>query len=144
MEKNINSIVKDTLINLKKKGIDATPNEYHKEFCKVSKTYNLSVAECEQFKELISKLSKNEQIEIEAKGIQTFEDMIPILAFETSKTVSWLEITQYYVVFFFLSILSLALSFPFYIPSFSDVLFVSFFFLYFVSILILKQCSQFS
>ncbi|WP_417333465.1 diguanylate cyclase [Halarcobacter sp.] len=85
MEKNINSIVKDTLINLKKKGIDATPNEYHKEFCKVSKTYNLSVTECEQFKELVSKLSKNEQIEIEAKGIQTFEDMIPILLNRVSK-----------------------------------------------------------
>ncbi|RXJ88985.1 GGDEF domain-containing protein [Arcobacter sp. CECT 8983] len=85
MERNINSIVKETLINIKKKGLDATPNEYHKEFCNVSKTYKFSVKECEQFKELISKLSKNEQIEIQSKGIQTFEDMIPILLNRVSK-----------------------------------------------------------
>lgn len=84
-EKEINSIVKDTLINLKKKGLPATPNEYHKEFCTVSKTYNLSVKECEQFKELVSKLSRNEQIEIESKNITTFEDMIPILLNRISK-----------------------------------------------------------
>lgn len=85
MANEINSIVKDTLINLKKKGVDATPNAYHKEFCKVSKTYNFSATECEQFKKLLSKLSKNEQIEIEAKGIETFEDMIPILLNRVSK-----------------------------------------------------------
>ncbi len=85
MQNQINSIVKDTLINLKQKGIPATPNEYHKEFCNVSKTYNLSIKECKQFKQLVSKLSKNEQIEIESKGIETFEDMIPILLNRVSK-----------------------------------------------------------
>ena len=85
MANQINTIVKDTLINLKKKGLDATPNEYHKEFCKVSKKYNLSVKECVQFKELINKLTKSEQIEIKSKGIETFEDMIPILLNRISK-----------------------------------------------------------
>jgi diguanylate cyclase (GGDEF)-like protein len=85
MKENINSIVKDTLINLKKNGFDATPNEYHKEFCKVSKTYNLTVTECEQFKKLLTKLSKNEQVELKSKNITTIEDMIPILLNRVSK-----------------------------------------------------------
>ncbi len=85
MDSKLHDIVKDTLINLKNKGVPATPNEYHKEFCKVSKVYDFSVKECEQFKELVSKLSKNEQIEIKAKNISTFEDMIPILLNRVSK-----------------------------------------------------------
>ncbi|RXK14054.1 GGDEF domain-containing protein [Halarcobacter mediterraneus] len=85
MDNKINSVVKDTLLNLRKRGVPATPNEYHKEFCKVSKTYNLSVTECKQFKSLVQKLTKNEQIEIKAKGIETFEDMIPVLLNRVSK-----------------------------------------------------------
>ncbi len=84
-EKIINSVLKETLINLKTQGILATPNEYHKEFCKVSKSYKLTINECEQFKKLVSKLSKNEQLEIKKKEISTFEDMIPILLNRVSK-----------------------------------------------------------
>ncbi len=79
MATKLNDIVKETLINLKDKNLPATPNEYHKEFCEVSKKYNFKTKECDQFKELVSKLSKNEQIEIQDKNITTFEDMIPIL-----------------------------------------------------------------
>ena len=43
------------------------------------------------------------------------QDMIPILAFEGSNTISWLEVTQYYIAFFFLSICSFLISFPFYV-----------------------------
>ncbi|WP_083568566.1 GGDEF domain-containing protein [Arcobacter sp. LA11] len=85
MESRLHDIVKNTLINLKDKGLPATPNEYHKEFCKVSKTYNLTVKECEQFKRLVSKLSKNEQLEIESKNISTIEEMIPVLLNRVSK-----------------------------------------------------------
>lgn len=78
-EKVVNSVLKETLINLKAQGIAPTPNEYHKEFCKVSKSFNLTVNECEQFKKLVSKLSNNEQLEIKEKNITTIEEMIPIL-----------------------------------------------------------------
>ena len=85
MESKINKIVKETLIGLKKKDLPATPNEYQKEFCKISKIYDFSIKECQQFKELVSKLSKNEQLEIKSKNINTFEDMIPILLNRISK-----------------------------------------------------------
>lgn len=85
MESKINKIVKETLIGLSNKDILATPNEYHKEFCKISKVYNFSVKECEQFKELVSKLSENEQLEIKSKNIDTFEDLLPILLNRVSK-----------------------------------------------------------
>ncbi|MGB6328284.1 MAG: GGDEF domain-containing protein [Halarcobacter sp.] len=85
MESKINKIVKETLIGLSNKDIPATPNEYHKEFCKISKVYNFSVKECEQFKELVSKLSENEQLEIKSKNIDTFEDLLPILLNRVSK-----------------------------------------------------------
>ncbi len=85
MESKLHDVVKNTLINLKEKGLPATPNEYHKEFCSVSKTYSLNVKECNQFKELVGKLSKNEQLEIEEKNISTIEEMIPILLNRVSK-----------------------------------------------------------
>ena len=75
----VTSISKDTITNLKEANIDATPNAYHKEFCLVAKKYDLKVNECIQFKELISKLNKQEQKEIEEKEITTMEDMLPIL-----------------------------------------------------------------
>ncbi len=79
MASRLHDIVKETLINLKDKNLPATPNKYHKEFCEVSKKYNFNTKECNQFRELVSKLSRNEQIEIKDKNITTFEDMIPIL-----------------------------------------------------------------
>lgn len=85
MESKINKIVKETIISLNSKKISATPNEYHKEFCAISEKYDLTVKECKQFKELVNKLSKNEQLEIKSKDISTFEDMIPILLNRVSK-----------------------------------------------------------
>jgi hypothetical protein len=75
----VNKIVKETITNLHQKEILATPVEYQKEFCKISKTYNLSVNECEQFKQLVEKLSQKEQLEIESKNITTMDEMIPVL-----------------------------------------------------------------
>lgn len=76
---DINHIVKETLINLKKKSLIATPNNYHKEFCITSKKHYFTAKECKQFKQLVEKLNKSEQNEILKKQITTIEDMIPIL-----------------------------------------------------------------
>lgn len=76
---NIDEVVKATLLNLAKKNKNATPNEYHKEFCNVAKRFDLSVKECNQFKELVSKLNAHEQEEIQKNNIETIEDLIPIL-----------------------------------------------------------------
>ncbi len=72
-------IVKDTLTNLKKVKIPASPNNYHKEFCKVAKKYELEFDECFQFKKLVQKLSLEEQKEIKDNNVETIEDMIPTL-----------------------------------------------------------------
>ncbi|WP_084593281.1 GGDEF domain-containing protein [Halarcobacter anaerophilus] len=85
MDSKVQQVVKETILNLHKKGIPATPSEYQKEFCKVSKVYDFSVQECEVFKKFVEKLSKNEQIEIKNKEIATFEDLIPILLNRVSK-----------------------------------------------------------
>ncbi|AXH10106.1 GGDEF domain-containing protein [Malaciobacter halophilus] len=79
MGNNIKLVAKETIKNLFTKGIEPTPNEYHKEFCSIAKEYKLNTKECIQFKELVSKLNKEEQEEIKSKNITTFEDMIPIL-----------------------------------------------------------------
>ncbi len=77
--KSIDNVVKQTLINLAKKNKSATPNEYHKEFCNVAKSIDLSFSDCTLFKELVSKLNKDEQIEIKNNNIETSIDLIPIL-----------------------------------------------------------------
>jgi diguanylate cyclase (GGDEF)-like protein len=76
---SIDSVVKETLINLAKKKKSATPNEYHKEFCKVSEKMELSFSDCTLFKELVSKLNKDEQMEIKNNNIETSADLVPIL-----------------------------------------------------------------
>ncbi|MEA1914918.1 MAG: diguanylate cyclase [Campylobacterota bacterium] len=76
---SIDNVVKATLINLAKKKKNATPNEYHKEFCNVSQSMNLSFSDCTLFKELVSKLNKEEQTEIENNNIETSSDLIPVL-----------------------------------------------------------------
>ncbi|PPK57885.1 MULTISPECIES: GGDEF domain-containing protein [Arcobacteraceae] len=85
MDSKVQQVVKETILNLHKKGIPATPSEYQKEFCEISKVYDFSVQECEVFKKFVEKLSKNEQIEIKNKEIATFEDLIPILLNRVSK-----------------------------------------------------------
>lgn len=85
MDSEVQKVIKETIVNLHKKGIVATPNEYKKEFCKISKEYNLTVQECELFKELVEKLSREEQIEIKRNNINSFEDLIPLLLNRVSK-----------------------------------------------------------
>lgn len=79
MKTKIKNISKDTIKNLFSKNISPTPNEYNKEFCAVAKEYQLDIKECKQFKELVSRLNKEEQAEIKSKNITTFEDLIPVL-----------------------------------------------------------------
>ena len=76
---DINPIVKDTLIGLRTKGKAATPNNYHKEFCIVSKKYKFSSKECSEFKKLVERLSESERNEIKNRNIETIEDLIPLL-----------------------------------------------------------------
>jgi diguanylate cyclase (GGDEF)-like protein len=75
----ISEVVKQTILNLKQNNIDPTPNEYHKEFCKVAKDIQIDIKECKQFKEFVSRLSQDEQKKLEEKNIETFDELITIL-----------------------------------------------------------------
>lgn len=75
---DISNITKQTLFNLSKRGVDATPIEYEKEFCKIAQEIEFSIEECEYFKYAISKLSENELKEKNNK-IETTKDLIDIL-----------------------------------------------------------------
>ena len=78
MEK-ISNITKQTLVNLAIKNIDATPKEYEKEFCNISKGMDLNIQECEYFNSILSKLNKNELENNKNKDIETIYDVIDIL-----------------------------------------------------------------
>lgn len=77
--KNIDHLVKTTLKNLSIKALDATPNNYKNEFCKVAKKYDLTVQECEQFTKLISKLSQSQKVEVEEKHIDSIDNLFDFL-----------------------------------------------------------------
>ena len=62
----VKDIVKHTLFELKKKNLDATPENYFKEFCNSSKLYSVKVKECDIFNEILSNLTDHEK-----KGIST-------------------------------------------------------------------------
>lgn len=72
-------VVKETLMSLNKKSIDATPNAYTKEFCMIAKRINLTVPDCQRFKEIVQQLSLGEQEFVEENEIQTLGDIIPLL-----------------------------------------------------------------
>jgi len=75
----ISNITKQTLVNLSKSNIDATPKAYTKEFCKISKGMDLNIEECEYFNTILSKLTKNELENNKNKNIETVYDVIDIL-----------------------------------------------------------------
>jgi diguanylate cyclase (GGDEF)-like protein len=79
MSNSLTQVVKQSFLNLKEKKILATPAQYNKEFCKVAKELDVSVKDCEKFKEFISKLNDKEKKEVEQRDIHTPEDLIPIL-----------------------------------------------------------------
>ena len=78
-------IVKKTLLSLTKKSIHATPSAYAKEYCSIANSINLSVDECDRFKEVIQQLSGDEKFEVDINGIETFYDLIPLLLNRISK-----------------------------------------------------------
>jgi diguanylate cyclase len=75
----IKDVVRQTLINLEKRGITATPKSYAKEFCAAAKNGSLEIEDCKRFKEIIQQLSNKEKIEVEKKNIDSLEDLIPLL-----------------------------------------------------------------
>ena len=79
MKDDILNISKQTLQNLSQKNIDATPKEYTKEFCNVSRELKLSIDECKYFQNTITKLSNNELKIVKEKNITNIYDLIDIL-----------------------------------------------------------------
>ena len=76
---NIERIATKTLEVLNKRNVQPTPNEYHKEFCNIASAENEKVGDCNLFKELVSKLTTQEQDELKVNNIQTFEELIGLL-----------------------------------------------------------------
>ncbi len=77
--KTINEIVKETILNIRKRNLQPTPKEYHKEFCKLAKDVNIEVEECRRFTEFVNALSTDEKKIVKEQRIETPEDLIPIL-----------------------------------------------------------------
>lgn len=75
----ISDITKQTIENLVLNKIDATPEAYRLEFCKVANDVNFSVDECEYFTNALSKLSQKELDENKSKNIDSSYDIIDIL-----------------------------------------------------------------
>jgi len=79
MSNSISKISKQTLLNLTKNNKEITPNEYSKEYCKVANELNLSQQECNYFKELLAKISKEELTESNIQNIESINDIIEVL-----------------------------------------------------------------
>ncbi len=70
------NITKQTILNLERKKIDATPREYIKEFCKIAKDISFTIHDCEYFYESLDKLTLEER---KGKRIETIYDIVEIL-----------------------------------------------------------------
>lgn len=55
---DIEILAKKVLENLINNNVSPTPNQYHKEFCKLSKNLDKKIDECELFTKLVSKLDR--------------------------------------------------------------------------------------
>lgn len=85
MADEISQISKQTLLNLAKSNKNFTPSEYSKEYCKVAQQLNLSQAECEYFKKILTKISKAEIVQSDLKEVESINDIIEILLLRTPK-----------------------------------------------------------
>ncbi len=85
MSDSISKISKQALLNLKKNNKDFTPTEYSKEYCKVANELNLSQKECNYFKELLAKISKEEITHSNIQNIESINDIIEVLLLRSPK-----------------------------------------------------------
>ena len=79
----MNKIIKNTLVELKNKGLIATPDNFFVEFSIQSKLKNKTVPECELFDEIISKLTPNEQQQVKKENINTYSKLASLLMHQT-------------------------------------------------------------
>lgn len=75
---DISNITKQTILNLSKHNIDATPKAYTKEFCKIVDDIDFNISECEYFKNALNKISNDEKKAFH-KSIDSAYDLIDIL-----------------------------------------------------------------
>ncbi len=68
-------VIKNTLVELKKNDLIATPDNYFKEFKKQADRLSIDINECIIFDSIISKLSYAEQQEIKKNKIETFSQL---------------------------------------------------------------------
>ena len=79
----MNKIIKNTLVQLKNKGLLATPDNFFVEFSIQSKLKNKKVYECDLFEEIIGKLTPNEQQQVKKENINTFSELCLLLMQQT-------------------------------------------------------------
>ncbi len=73
---DIANITKQTILNLERKNIDATPREYTKEFCKIAKEISFTINDCQYFHDSLDKLTPEER---KGKRIETIYDLVDVL-----------------------------------------------------------------
>jgi diguanylate cyclase len=73
---SISNISKQTIENILKNKQELTPEQYSKEFCKLAKTVNLSIKECEYFEKILSKIGTDE---LENNNHESIYDLVDIL-----------------------------------------------------------------
>jgi diguanylate cyclase len=73
---SISNISKQTIENILKNKQELTPEQYSKEFCKLDKTVNLSIKECEYFEKILSKIGTDE---LENNNHESIYDLVDIL-----------------------------------------------------------------
>ena len=77
--RDINTVVKDTLVNLRKNNKLATPRNYASEFLKISKKYKLTLEENEDFKKYVKQLNASEKMQVKKLKFETTEELVPLL-----------------------------------------------------------------
>ena len=75
----IKEIIKNTLLQLKKKNLIATPDNYYKEFALQAKLVGEEVFECKLFEDIVCRLTPKEQIQIKTQNISTFSTLSELL-----------------------------------------------------------------
>ena len=75
----IKEIIKNTLLQLKKKGSVATPDNYYKEFTIQAKLLNEEIYECELFEDIVDRLTSKEQMQVKSQNISTFSELAELL-----------------------------------------------------------------
>ncbi len=86
MPTSMKDIIKKVFDELRRNGINATPENYRSVFCDIASAYGFNTSECDKFTLYAQKLTKNEQLELKNNEIHDVDELFDYVVYKLRKS----------------------------------------------------------